>query len=454
MDRRRFMKVAAGTCAAASAAVSSAYAENSVRRVATFSCDVTPPLGTPIYSSLKPLAVVEHPLLAKGVILEDKGGRYVLCAVDWCELCNSTYDDFRRRIADAAGIPPSHVAVQAVHQHTAPMADADAMRLVESLPDPPPHPSAATFEEAAQRLAEAVKETAGAMQPYDRVGLGQAKVERVASNRRVPIGEGKVGFRASSCRAPKFIRLPEGKIDPFLKTITLARGDNPIARLHYYATHPQSFYGDPRASYDFPGMARERLQDEEKVFQVYFTGCAGDIAAGKYNDGKPEARAGLFERMHAAMSASTAATAYGPASDITWRTAPLQLTPRDDERWSRKGAEATMKDSGESGLKRICAAMFLSWCGRAATPIELTSLQMGDVFILHLPGEPMIDYQLYAQELRGDQFVAVAGYGDCGPAYICLEKSFEEGGYEPTAAHAVPASEPVFRDAIRKLLSI
>ena len=38
-------------------------------RLATFCCDVTPPLGTPIYSSYKPLATVEHPLLAKGVVL-------------------------------------------------------------------------------------------------------------------------------------------------------------------------------------------------------------------------------------------------------------------------------------------------------------------------------------------------------------------------------------------------
>ena len=36
-------------------------------RVATFRCDVTPPLGQPIYSGYQPLATVEHPLLAKGI---------------------------------------------------------------------------------------------------------------------------------------------------------------------------------------------------------------------------------------------------------------------------------------------------------------------------------------------------------------------------------------------------
>ena len=54
-------------------------------RLATFQCDVTPPLGTPIYSGYQPLAVIEHPLLAKGIVLDQGGQRYVLCALDWCE---------------------------------------------------------------------------------------------------------------------------------------------------------------------------------------------------------------------------------------------------------------------------------------------------------------------------------------------------------------------------------
>ena len=60
--------------------------------------------------------------------------------------------------------------------------------------------------------------------------------------------------------------MPEGGIDPLLRTITLLRGDKPLVRMHYYATHPQTYYLDGRASYDFPGMARQRLQEEEGVF--------------------------------------------------------------------------------------------------------------------------------------------------------------------------------------------
>ena len=60
---------------------------------------------------------------------------------------------------------------------------------------------------------------------------------------------------------------PEGVIDPWLKTVSfLQLEDRPLAQIHYYATHPQSFYGDGRISYDVVGMAREKLQRETGIF--------------------------------------------------------------------------------------------------------------------------------------------------------------------------------------------
>lgn len=449
LNRRAFL----GTVAAGLCTTTTVRAAENVRRIASFSCDVTPPLGTPIYSSLKPLEVVEYPLLAKGIIIEDAGGRSVLCAIDWCELCNGVYDLYRTRIAEAAGTTVDRVAVQTVHQHTAPMADSDAIRLIEQMDQVPALPSIASFEDPANTIATAVREALGRLQPFDRVGTSQARVERVASNRRVSIGDGKVGFRASSCKDPDFIAKPEGLIDPFLKTITFAQGDKPRARLHYYATHPQSFYGDPRASYDFVGMARERLEKEEGVFQVYFTGCSGDIACGKYNDASREAREGLYERLFDAMQASVAATTYNPAQDVCWRSAPLRFAPRDDAQYNVKDSDAAMRDPAKTPLQRLIGAMFLSWVARIDRPIDLTMMRLGDVAFVHLPGEPMIEFQLYAQELLPDAFVAVAGYGDCGPAYICPDRVYAEGGYEATASHSAPGAEALFRDAIKELMT-
>jgi hypothetical protein len=89
----------------------------------------------------------------------------------------------------------------------------------------------------------------------------------------------------------------------------------------------------------------------------------------------------------------------------------------------------------------------------AGTPVQFTSLHLGDhVRLLHLPGEAFVEYQLFAQQQAPGSFVATASYGDGGPGYIPLEKSFAEGGYEPTQAYATPQSERQMKDAIIDLL--
>jgi len=66
----------------------------------------------------------------------------------------------------------------------------------------------------------------------------------------------------------------------------------------------------------------------------------------------------------------------------------------------------------------------------------------------------MVCFQLYAQGLKPESFVAVAGYGDGGPGYLCPEKAFAEGGYEPTASNVKPESETLLTKAIAALLGI
>jgi hypothetical protein len=126
--------------------------------------------------------------------------------------------------------------------------------------------------------------------------------------------------------------------------------------------------------------------------------------------------------------------------------------PRSDGVFAEAALAERMTKTDAPHSVRFDAAMFTAWRNRAQTPIELSLMQIGDLVILNLAGEMAIEYQFYAQELRPDLFVAVAAYGDCGPAYINLERFTAEGGYEPTAAHAVPESEQPMRDALRALV--
>ncbi len=81
-----------------------------------------------------------------------------------------------------------------------------------------------------------------------------------------------------------------------------------------------------------------------------------------------------------------------------------------------------------------------------------SSAGLGPAKILHLPGKAFVEYQLFAQSVRPDDFVAVAAYGELGPGYICTDNAFVEGGYEPTQSFVGPPSETLLKASIHEVL--
>lgn len=408
-------------------------------RIAVFRAEVTPPAGEPLIW-ITPVTEVLDPLWAKGVVLEDGRSRYVLCAVDWCGIGGSSHRLFRAKIARAAGAAPANVAVHAVHQHTAPYVDGDAYRLVGQLPHPPLRLSQAFLEQVTGSIAASVRKAVRRLQPFDHAGAGEAEVERVASARRILAGGKLITRFSTGGRDPALSALPEGPIDPFLKTITFAAGDKPLARLHYYAAHPQTFCCDGRVSGDFVSAAREALEKEEGVPQIYFTGCAGDVTVGKYNDGSARAREELTQRLLRGMKQAAAATRFSPVSAIRWRAARLRLPPKPEPDWRSK--------LGQDAYTAAIAAAF----ARREQSLDISAIEVGPAAVVHLPGEPMLEFQRFAQGLRAGSFVAVAGYGDISSGYLCTDRAHGEGGYEPSASHAGPGTETALKNAIRALL--
>src|SRR5262245_8543383 len=391
-----------------------------VLHLATFAADVTPPLGHPLCGGcIEPVRAVDDPLRALGVVLLGMGQPIVLCAVDWCGIRNDAHQAWRKALAEAAHTVPSCVAVQCVHPHNAPFADLEAEKLLQAAKGPPSL-DLKLHERAVNRTAEALKAALANTARFTHIGASQAKVERVASNRRILGEDGKVKYvRYSATTEPKIQAEPEGLIDPWLKTLSFWDGDKPLAALHYYATHPMSYYGDGRVTSDFCGLARDkRQQDDPKISQIYFTGCAGNITAGKYNDGAKENRPVLRDRIYDTMKAAWEATKRYEIRGWEWRVEPVKFALRREKSFGEEESRRVLEDPKENKARRGNAAYQLAWLKRIQQPIEFTCLDLGKAQVLHLPGEPFVEYQLKAQELRKDSFVCVAGYEDDGTGYI------------------------------------
>ena len=100
-------------------------------RLATFSRDVTIPLGHRCMGVLptKSKRIVDR-LWAHGFVLTGGDKPVVLCAVDWCEIRNGAYDQWRDALAKAAGTTRERVLVCSLHQHDAPVTDSGAAELL------------------------------------------------------------------------------------------------------------------------------------------------------------------------------------------------------------------------------------------------------------------------------------------------------------------------------------
>ena len=423
-------------------------------QLATFQSDVTPPLGHPLCAGWYPPAKgIADPLSALGLILvPDDQLPMVLCALDWAELSNGDYDRWRGELAQAVGTEAERVAVHCIHAHDTPWPDRDAQDILDAHGCPNIIMAGDWAEKVRAQAAQAAGEAMTKLQPCTDIAVGQAKVERVASNRRVMGPDGKVaGVRWTQCRDPQVRDAPEGIIDPMLKTIGFYQGETPLALLHYYAVHPTSEDGTGLVTPEFVGLARNRRREESGVPHLYFTGCAGNVTAGKYNDGIADNRELFTERIHRAMLEAEQGSARQPLERVRWTVEPVRLPPRED--MDEENLLAQIASAATGAKVHSKAALMLTYLRRRERPIPITCLHLNDgVAVVHLPGEIFIEYQLHAQESRPDAFVAVAGYGDLGTGYITLARSFAEGGYEPVDAFVSGRSEKIVRAAIEKVL--
>src|SRR5262245_33702342 len=425
VTRREFL-----AAAAASASLYVAGASGPELSVATLSEDVTPPIGHPCMGGgIAPVKEIVDRLFVHGFVIRGHGDPIAVVAVDWCEIRNDAYDRWRDALADAAGTRRERVMVTSLHQHAAPVADLAAQRMLNDAKAKGAICDLSFHEKAVRRVAKTAKMAMMGARRVTHIGTGQAKVDRIASNRRWVDETGRVRFdRTSATRDPKARAAPEGTIDPHLKTLSLWDGDRPVLALSAYATHPMSFYGKGGVSADFVGLARKLRQAEEpKTFQMYVSGCSGNVTAGKYNDGAPEDRVELARRLHDGIREAWKNTTRQPITDVAFKTTPLRLPARSGKGFTEEDLSMRLREDPKP-FGQCLAALGLSWRKRVEVdrPIDVCAIDFGGPAFVLLPAEAYVEYQLIAQATRPKGFVVTAGYGECGPGYIPTEQAWKE----------------------------
>ncbi len=428
--------------------------------LATFTTDITPPLGEPLFGGLNaPALRINDPLYAKGFVLLGAAEPVVVVVVDFIEIRNVSHERWKHAIAEAAGTKPSRVLVTSLHIHNAPLDDVVAEKIIEEygikhkLCDP------SYDDQCVQRAAEAVRQAVRTPKRVTHLGFGQARVDRVASNRRAVLPDGTVSFgRNSTTHNPAIRDAPEGLVDPYLKTLSFWDGNQPVAALSCYAVHPQTHFGKGDVTTDFTGLAlKMRQQETPDVFQIYATGCGGDTTVGKYNDGDSKSIPLLADRLRVGMAAAWKDTQKQSLTSLGWRSVLLNFKMNEKDDLSEAAAKRTLSEKSQKYNECFRAACGLSWRRWVADghSIEIPMADFGAVKLVLAPAETFVQYQLWAQELRPDSFVMVMAYGECSPGYLPTKIAVAEGWYDYYWEWADPESAedallPALADVLRK----
>jgi hypothetical protein len=426
-------------------------------RLAAFSAEVTCPVGHPLLAGLiQPAKEIADPLFVHGLVLLGPNEPLVFCAVDWCEIRNQSYDQWRAMLAKAANTTKERVLLCALHQHDAPVTDLGAAVFLKNAGMEGKMFDPAFEAKSMQQTAKALAKALPKARKITHLGVGMAKVDKIASNRRVVMADGKIVYNRNSASGGNkvFRDASEGLVDPWLRILSFWDGDQAVAALHTYATHPMSYYGQGSVTADFIGLARALMQKEHPgVVQLYASGCSGDVTAGKYNDGSPANRPLLAQRLFQAMKQAWKETKTFELGKMDFRLAKVDLEFRKSPAYSKEAMTKVLGDTKQPPRNRILAAMGLASLQRVESgqKIDFPCVDFGPAQLILFPGEAFVAYQLAAQAQRPDSFVMSVGYGECWPGYIPSTQAFKEN-FDDIWYWVAPGSDQRLQAALDQVL--
>jgi hypothetical protein len=426
-------------------------------KILPFQLDVTPPLGA--WMAYCKNNKVDTPIYIRGIIVDDGESRAVMLSCDFISIWGQVWWDWRKAIAEAAGTSENRVFLHLVHQH-------DSMYIAPQLNEfkkeyEREFVSEAYCDKTINDLCRKISDLTAkdsSWHAVSKIMTAEKRIKGLAANRRMIDENGKCfAMRWSACSNEAIRELPTGTIDPMLKTIAFAGQDGGIiTALHFYASHPMSAYKCEMVSQDVPGVAQDFLarNSDPKTLNIYFTGCGGNVAFGKYNTGEPEERIKLGQRLGEGMLANLNSLDEKDIGKLEFTDAVFDF-PLQPEITEENMLKKIRETKDKSSVSSLAAHLIIARNWEAWRKCKVSRMSIGNnVHFLSLPGEMCVEYQLYAQSLVPEEFLACAAYANCSYHYIPTAKMYEEGGYEPEMGSISTAEvEKPLKGAIAEVLS-
>ncbi|NPV09885.1 MAG: hypothetical protein HPY83_18230 [Anaerolineae bacterium] len=381
---------------------------NGTLMAAAVSVDITPPVGYELggYGARKePSNDVHDPLLGRLLLLDNGQTRSAVVTLDLLGLSWEHTQAIRKGVREAAGVPEVQTLVNWSHTHAGP----DTRKYDCYL------------SQVVEKLAGAAQVALRELVPAE-VFYAEDAIEFNVNRRRLS-AEGKVIMAPNEA----------GVVDRRVRVLRFDTAEaRPAAVVFHAVCHANALRSENLAiSADFPGYAQElvSLAFGPGCTPMFMQGCTGNIRANL--GGGDGFRSGDEEDLRwcgyslggaAVRAASRAGTLEGRAGGAVG---------------SALGGAETVLDLQDYEGNPL--------------PYPIQALRIGEVLIVALPGEPVVEYGLWLEErIEGWQQVLVAGYSNNGRAgYLATAEQYAEGGYEasPPASKLSAEAEPVVLEA-------
>jgi hypothetical protein len=226
-------------------------------------------------------------------------------------------------------------------------------------------------------------------------------------------------------------------------------------------------------SRDYPGFALDALEQVwgGEVVPIFLQGCCGNLNLNWIWDQPelspmPHRRMPLERqpRLHevrrlgrvlAGETLKTAECITTFASDVVLGGArqavevPIRedLPERMQERVAQANEEKQPAEPGKRGSVYEAVA-----AGKKTIATEVQVLRVGDCFIVGLPSEVFVEYQIEVRRRSGSPHTLVSELANDSISYVPTPEAYEEGGYEVRSSSLAPQAGKALVDAAVELV--
>lgn len=280
------------SCMAGYTQPGSTSSNDQVFRAGAATSNITPPLGQPIVGNYvsPPATHIHDELHARCLVLDDGTSKVVFAIVDNVGVDRRVFDEAKRRIEKATGIPQDHMLMSATHTHSGISAGGlEEKRRGWNEGDP--------LDEyqlfLARRIADGVQVALNNLEPA-RIGWGTGSLPQHLFNRRWKMKNPKVnpyGVKDLVVMNPGIanpdLDEPAGPTDPQVSFLSVqAKDGRPIALLANYSLHYVGGVPSGHISADYFAVFADRIQELFKADRQHppFVGMLTNGTSGDVNN--------------------------------------------------------------------------------------------------------------------------------------------------------------------------